>query len=403
MQRGQQQFIMLRSLTCLSTAGLVAGKIYFSETFSDGWEDRWTVSQWKKDEGTDGKWKLAAGKWFNDEKEDAGIQTAEDSKFFGISAGFDSFSNEKKDLIVQYQAKYEKDVECGGGYLKMGPKMSDASKFGDPTPYSIMFGPDKCGYTKRTHLIFTYKGKNVLKKNDLAYKQEGEGTSHLYTMVLKPDNTVVVELDQEEVYKGNLKEDWEVLKPKEISDPKDEKPADWSDESMIDDPAEKKPDDWVEEKRMVDTEAKKPDDWDDEEDGEWEAPMKDNPAYKGDWTAKRISNPAYKGFWEAKKIANPEYEDDDAVYKFDDLGFIGFDLWQVKGGTIFDNVIITDDKSEADAFAKKWKDLSELEKSKKKEEDDAKAAEDAKATADKKDDDKDADDDDDDEEKKEEA
>jgi len=60
-----------------------------------------------------------------------------------------------------------------------------------------------------------------------------------------------------------------------------------------------------------------------------------------------------KAFGRQKKIANPEYEDDDAVYKFDDLGFIGFDLWQVKGGTIFDNVIITDDKSEADAFAKK--------------------------------------------------
>lgn len=29
-------------------------------------------------------------------------------------------------------------------------------------------------------------------------------------------------------------------------------------------------------------------------------------------------------------------------YKFDDFGFIGFDLWQVKGNTIFDNVIITD-------------------------------------------------------------
>merc|ERR1739840_50508 len=66
---------------------------------------------------------------------------------------------------------------------------------------------------------------------------------------------------------------------------------------------------------MGDSDAKKPDDWDDEEDGEWEAPMKDNAEYKGDWTAKRISNPAYKGFWEAKKIANPEYEDDDAVYK----------------------------------------------------------------------------------------
>merc|ERR1712203_910233 len=106
-----------------------------------------------------------------------------------------------------------------------------------------------------THLIFNYKGKNVLKKSDLSYKQEGEGTSHLYTMILKPDNTVRVEIDQEKIYEGSIKEDWEVLKPKEITDPED-----------------KKPDDWVEEKRIVDGDAKKPDDWDDEEDGEWEAP-----------------------------------------------------------------------------------------------------------------------------------
>merc|ERR1712003_434390 len=117
------------------------------------------------------------------------------------------------------------------------------------------------------------------------------------------------------------------------------------------------------------------------------APMKDNPAYKGDWHGKRISNPAYKGFWEAKKIANPEYEDDDMVYKFDDFSFIGFDLWQVKGGTIFDNVIITDDKAEADTFAKKWKDLSDVEKAKKKEEEDSKKADDAKNDDDDDDDD----------------
>ena len=103
----------------------------------------------------------------------------EDSRFFGLSAGFDSFSNAGKELIIQYQAKYEKDIECGGGYVKVGPKLSDPKTFGDPTPYNIMFGPDKCGYTKRTHLIFSYKGKNVLKKSDLAYKQEGEGTSHV--------------------------------------------------------------------------------------------------------------------------------------------------------------------------------------------------------------------------------
>merc|ERR1712038_2025003 len=337
--------------------------------------------------------------WFKDEQEDKGIQTSEDSKFFGISASFDSFSNAGKDLILQYQAKYEKDIECGGGYVKVGPKMDDATTFGDPTPYNIMFGPDKCGYTKRTHLIFNYKGKNVLKKSDLAYKQENDGTSHLYRLIVRADNTVRVEIDEEKIYDGSLKEDWELLAAKEISDPDDKKPSDWADDSMMDDPEDKKPADWVEEKRIVDSEAKKPDDWDDEEDGEWEAPMKDNPEFKGEWIAKRISNPAYKGFWEAKKIANPEYEDDDSVYKFADFGFIGFDLWQVKGGTIFDNVIITDDVAEADAFAKKWKALSEVENSKKKEEDDAKAAADKKDDA--KDDDKDADDDDD--EKKEEA
>merc|ERR1712099_128596 len=135
-------------------------------------------------------------------------------------------------------------------------------------------------------------------------------------------------------------------------------------------------------------------DWDDEEDGEWEAPMKDNPAYKGEWMVKRISNPAYKGFWEAKKIANPDYVDDDSVYKYADFGFIGFDLWQVKGNTIFDNIIITDDTAEADSFAKKWKALNEVEQSKKEEDD-------SKKTEDKKDDEKEDDDDDDDEEKKE--
>merc|ERR1712151_1061824 len=250
---------------------------------------------------------------------------------------------------------------------------------------------------KRTHLIFNYKGKNVLKKSDLSYKQENEGTSHLYTMILKPDNTVRVEIDQEKIYEGSIKEDWDVLKPKEITDPADKKPDDWVESSMMDDPEDKKPDDWVEEKRIVDSEAKKPDDWDDEEDGEWEAPMKDNPAYKGDWHVKRISNPAYKGIWEAKKIANPEYEDDNKVYSYGDFGFLGFDLWQVKGGTIFDNVIVCDDVAEADTFAKKWKELSEVELAKKKEEDDAKKADE------KNDDDKEDDDDDDEDEEKKEA
>merc|ERR1712153_245018 len=120
-----------------------------------------------------------------------------------------------------------------------------------------------------------------------------------------------------------------------------------------------------------------------------------NPAFKGEWNVKRISNPEYKGSWEAKKIDNPEYEDDNEVYKFADFGFVGFDLWQVKGKTIFDNVIICDDKADADAFAAKWKALSEHEKAQKTKEDDAQKQGD-NTNHDK----KDEDDDDDEEDKK---
>ena len=59
-------------------------------------------------------------------------------------------------------------------------------------------------------------------------RQEGEGTSHVYRLVLKPDNTCRVEIDGEKIYeggrhelqdcleRGSLKEDWELLAPKEI-------------------------------------------------------------------------------------------------------------------------------------------------------------------------------------------
>merc|ERR1719411_2467532 len=107
-----ENFEMLRKLACLGSLTLASGKVYFSETFGSGWENRWTVSKWKESEGTQGKWVTSAGKWFKDEQEDTGLQTGEDSRFFGVSASFDSFSNADKELIVQYQAKYEKDIEC---------------------------------------------------------------------------------------------------------------------------------------------------------------------------------------------------------------------------------------------------------------------------------------------------
>lgn len=50
-----------------------------------------------------------------------------------------------------------------------------------------------------------------------------------------------------------------------------------------------------------------------------------------------------QGPWIHPEIDNPEYSPDIQLYKRDEICAIGFDLWQVKSGTIFDNVLITDD------------------------------------------------------------
>ena len=80
-------------------------------------------------------------------------------------------------------------------------------------------------------------------------------------------------------------------------------------------------------------------------------------------------------------MTNPEYVADDALYLQNDLRYVGFELWQVKSGSIFDNVLVTDDAEYARAFAEKtWgasrdaeKAMFDAAKKKQQEEDDAEA------------------------------
>jgi calreticulin len=235
-----------------------------------------------------------------------------------------------------------------------------------------MFGPDICGSsTKKTHVIFNYKGKNHLIKKEI--KAETDQFTHLYTLILHPDNTYEVQIDGAEVAKGSLAEDWDMLPPKEIKDPKASKPSDWVDEKMIPDPTDKKPEGWDDiPKEIPDPQATKPEDWDDELDGEWERPVIPNPDYKGEWQPKMIDNPAYKGEWVHPMVPNPDYYEDDNLYVFDNNRYVGFEIWQVKAGTIFDNIIVTDNKSEADAFAELTKKTQAGEKKMKEKDDEEK-------------------------------
>merc|ERR1712241_147999 len=195
--------------------------------------------------------------------------------------------------------------------------------------------------------------------------------THLYTLIVNTDGTYEVLIDNESAQKGSLTDDWDFLPPKKIKDPEVSKPDDWVDTAKIDDPEDSKPEDWDKPEHIPDPEAKKPDDWDDEMDGEWEPPMIDNPDYKGEWKPKQIDNPAYKGKWIHPEIDNPDYEADDKLYKYNDFGAIGFDLWQVKSGTIFDNVLITDDADYAEEHGKEtWGQTKDPEKKMKDAQDD---------------------------------
>jgi len=101
------------------------------------------------------------------------------------------------------------------------------------------------------------------------------------------------------------------------------------------------------------------------------------------------------------------------LYKYTDIGAIGFDLWQVKSGTIFDNVLLTDDEKHAEAYGeetwgamkdgeKKMKEAHDEEEKKKREEEDKKRKDEEEKNKDEKpeEDDDDEDDDDDEEEEK---
>lgn len=271
--------------------------------------------------------------------------------------------------VIQFTVKHEQNIDCGGGYVKLFPCDLDQTQMNGDSPYGIMFGPDICGPgTKKVHVIFNYKGKNHLVKKDIRCKDDV--FTHLYTLVVKPDQTYEVLIDNEKVESGSLEEDWDFLPPKKIKDPEAKKPEDWDDREKIDDPSDTKPEDWDKPEYIADPEAKKPEDWDDEMDGEWEPPQITNPEYKGEWKPKKIDNPAYKGKWVHPEIDNPEYQADEKIYLQKELCHVGLDLWQVKSGTIFDNFLITDDPEMAKAFGEEtWGSLKDAEKKMKDEQD----------------------------------
>jgi len=342
-------------LSLLLAAPSALATVYFEETFDDeSWTDRWVESKVKDEMG---KWELSSGEWYANKEIAQGLKTSEDMRHYGISAKMPTAaSSVDKPLIVQFSVKHEEKeyAFCGGGYIKLLAGDVDQANFGGDTPYSIMFGPDLCGYdVSRIHAIFTHNDENLLKDDEikLDYSDKDEFT-HLYTLQLNPDSTYVISFDNKEKASGKIEDGWKFPK-KEIKDPDTSKPDDWVDVKKIPDPEADKPDGYDDiPSEIPDPEAEQPEDWDEEEDGEWEAPMIDNPEFKGEWKPAMVDNPAYKGEWVHPMVANAEYKPD-TYGKFPSLTTVGFELWTVNKGSIFDNILVTDDAEYAKSMGEK--------------------------------------------------
>ncbi|CAB3401507.1 unnamed protein product [Caenorhabditis bovis] len=387
-------------------------KPYFFDYFPKGAKigNKWVKSIAKKD-GADaeiakynGEWDIGAPTKVVIEG-DHGLIVKTKARHHAITAKLNrpfKFGNEN--LIVQYDVKFEEGQECGGGYLKLLSEGAEKNlaTVQDKTPYTIMFGPDKCGSTGKVHLIFRYNNPKNGSIDEYHAKQPSNvGTTywddhntHLYTLVLKPSGDFAVSVDGKSLFYGNMLYDLAppLTPPLQIADPNDKKPEDWDDRAEIEDENATKPDDWDEtqpkeivdesatmpsdwnedENELIpDPEATKPADWDDDMDGDWEPPMIDNPAckgisgcgkwkpptiknpkYKGKWVRPKIANPAYKGVWKPRLIDNPHYFEPTPFAGLAPITAVGIELWTMSENIVFDNILITSSEEDASDIAR---------------------------------------------------
>ena len=336
---------------------------------------------------------------------DKGLYVDTAALHYGVSSVLAAPFDPAEGLVLQYEATTQDGLDCGGAYLKFITADEDFSPeaLDGDTPYTVMFGPDKCGATNKVHVIFRHKSpldgsvEEKHLKNPPA--MPADSLPHLYTLVVKPDNTFEVRVDGDVKSTGSLFDEFEppFNPPAEIDDETDKKPEDWVDEAKIDDPEAKKPDDWDEDApreipdeeatkpegwlddepdEVEDPQAEQPSDWDNEEDGDWEAPLvpnpkcaeapgcgewqrpnKPNPEYKGKWYPPLIDNPAYKGVWKPRKIANPKFfEDKTPLKSIGSIGAVALEIWTMSKGLVVDNVLVGADEATAGELEKTaWK------------------------------------------------
>lgn len=274
---------MLFRLLFLTLLAKCSAELFYSETFegADPFESgRWIKSQDPKYVNQPIAVKTAKNvvKGFESDK---GLQLTQEMAYYGVSSPFAApfGPQDGKEIVVQYEVKLEETLNCGGAYLKL-PRAQEGrstneilSSLNSDTPYSIMFGPDKCGSNNKVHFILQYQNpvtKTWEEKHlNSTISIKNDKKIHLYTLVLRSDNSFEILIDMSSAVKGSLLTHLKpaINPPEMINDETDVKPSDWVDEAQIEDPEAVKPEDWDESqpRKIVDSAAEKPAGWLDDE------------------------------------------------------------------------------------------------------------------------------------------
>jgi hypothetical protein len=291
---------------------------------------------------------------------DKSLVVATPHKHYGLVRTLDVPVDPKgKDLVVQYEVRLHKGISCSGAYLKLlaADSAFEPELLSEDSGFSVMFGPDKCGGTNKIHLII--RVQNPITKEweekhmDKPAPIETDNLSHLYTLVIKNDDTFKILVDSVVKVEGTLAiyssmENnitiehfllfslslsslfntcmWSLLV---ISPPifgysfyrvqelsltdlfsllcvyllllfisihwsgsllEDFKPS-FQEPEEIEDPADSKPEDWVNDAKIVDASAVKPEDWDEDAPKMIDDPSATKPAGWEDDEPAEISDP----------------------------------------------------------------------------------------------------------------
>ncbi|KIY94823.1 putative Calnexin Flags: Precursor [Monoraphidium neglectum] len=267
------------------------------------------------------------------------ITVPEPNKHYAMAALLPFPLAPESGLIVQYEAQTAQTHGCGGAYMKLlsPPDGWAPQRLRSRTPYSIMFGPDRCGAAARVHLILKCfnPALGATTEHHLASPPPppNDRLPHIYTLMLSKEGRYRVLIDGEERAAGGLLDDGAfeppLRPPKRIPDASDEKPLAWDEREEIDDVRAVKPSDWDNRKMIVDPDAvmpagwlegepthlldegvPKPRDWDDARDGVWMPP-------EGEWKPRLIKNPAY---FEGQSVDAP-------LKRIAPIRAVAFEIW----------------------------------------------------------------------------